>query len=103
MRDRLFGPADGTLLGALGAITAANAGAVIFVPGALGYPRGGMFLIDALPVFALAALAGAALAIPMLLVSGARFGLLTGALFVLGLAALALIDAWLWVACVSSV
>jgi hypothetical protein len=99
----LFRRDDVTLAGALSVIFAANATPVLVLPGVLGFPAGGIFLLDWLPRFAAILGAGAVVSIPIVIAARARFGAVAPVLFVLSLAALAAANAYLWVLCVQSV
>ena len=88
---------------ALLAMVALDAVLVFVVPRLLGYPTGGIFLLDGLPFLAGALWIAAALAVPVLLASRKHVGPVGAFAFVAGLCALGAANAYLWMLCVASV
>lgn len=93
--------ADAILASVFGVLVLANVGAVFLLPDVLGYPSGGSFLLTALPAFGLAA--------TVLALATGAFGVIrkqriwAPVLVSLGFLAIAIANAFLWIAAVSSV
>ena len=92
---------DAILASIFGVFVIANVGAVFLLPDVLGYPRGGSFLLTALPAFGFGA--------TVLAIATGAFAVIrkhkmwAPALVSLGFLALAVANAFLWIAAAASV
>lgn len=95
------GPDDAKLLVALDVLVGLDAFAVLVLPGLLGYPSGGTFLLEALPIFA--GVLGLLALVAVAALGPARFGLPAKLTFAIALGLLAAGNAYLWTLCVAAV